>query len=80
MSKAALAVGADGLLIEVHARPDEALSDGHQALTPARFAKLMTELRQLAPSFGKQLAAASREAPRRGAADTRSFDDKVIAP
>ena len=80
MSKAALAVGADGLLIEVHARPDEALSDGHQALTPARFAKLMTELRQLAPSFGKQIAAASREAPRRGAADTRSFDDKVIAP
>lgn len=80
MAKAALAVGADGLLIEVHARPDAALSDGHQALTPARFAKLMAELRQLAPSFGKQVPAASLAAPQRDAADARSFDDKVITP
>lgn len=80
MAKAALAVGADGLLIEVHARPDEALSDGHQALTPARFAMLMTELRQLAPSFGKRVAAPAHEAPHGGVADSSSFDDKVIAP
>jgi 3-deoxy-7-phosphoheptulonate synthase len=44
-SRAAAAVGADGLIIEVHPRPDQALSDGEQSLDPAQFASLMTDLR-----------------------------------
>ena len=49
MAKAALVAGADGLLIEVHAAPETALSDGMQALRPAEFAELMAELRRLVP-------------------------------
>ena len=44
-AKAAVAIGADGLIIEVHPRPQEAWSDGPQSVTPAMFAELMTELR-----------------------------------
>lgn len=57
MAKAALVAGADGLLVEVHADPAQARCDGAQALTPAIFAKLMSELRELAPLVGKTLAA-----------------------
>ena len=46
---AAVAAGADGLMIEVHDHPDDALSDGNQALTPDMFAVLMDEVRTLAP-------------------------------
>jgi 3-deoxy-7-phosphoheptulonate synthase len=49
MSRAAIAVGADGLIIEVHDQPEKALSDGPQALLPAMFAELMDEIRLLAP-------------------------------
>ncbi|HLG15530.1 MAG TPA: 3-deoxy-7-phosphoheptulonate synthase [Blastocatellia bacterium] len=45
-SKAAVAVGADGLIIEVHPRPQEAWSDGPQSVTPAMFAEIMAELRE----------------------------------
>lgn len=58
MALAALAAGADGLLIEVHPDPDEALSDGAQSLTPALFAALMDELRRLAVAVGRPLATA----------------------
>lgn len=47
MSRAALAAGADGLIIEVHPNPAEALSDGPQSLEPPQFAKLMAELRRV---------------------------------
>jgi len=47
MSKAAIAAGADGLLIEVHPKPEEAFSDGAQSLKPEKFAKLMEELKPL---------------------------------
>lgn len=47
MSLAAVAAGADGLLIEVHHRPEEALSDGHQALTPEAFARLAARVTSL---------------------------------
>jgi 3-deoxy-7-phosphoheptulonate synthase len=53
LSRAALAAGADGLLIEVHAHPERALSDGQQALTPARFERLMDDVRRLAPVVGR---------------------------
>ncbi len=49
MSRASVAAGADGLIIEVHDEPDKALSDGPQALLPDHFALLMDELRLLAP-------------------------------
>jgi 3-deoxy-7-phosphoheptulonate synthase len=49
MSRAAVAVGADGLIIEVHDQPEKALSDGPQALLPEAFGELMQDLRQLAP-------------------------------
>jgi 3-deoxy-7-phosphoheptulonate synthase len=55
MAKAGLACGADGLLIEVHHRPAEALSDGPQSLKPEKFARLMRELRALAPVLGRTL-------------------------
>ncbi|MBE7490698.1 MAG: 3-deoxy-7-phosphoheptulonate synthase [Planctomycetes bacterium] len=55
MACAALAAGADGLLVEVHPDPGHALSDGDQSLTPERFNALMKLLRQLAPAFGRAL-------------------------
>jgi len=55
MAKAGLAAGADGLLIEVHPRPVEALSDGPQSLKPDRFARLMDELRVLAGALGRTI-------------------------
>jgi 3-deoxy-7-phosphoheptulonate synthase len=54
-SKAAVAAGADGLLIEVHPHPEKALSDGPQSLRPANFAKLMTELQLVAQAVGRTL-------------------------
>ncbi len=55
LARAALAVGADGVMIEVHHCPDKALSDGPQSLTYDMFAKLMNELRAIAPVVGKKL-------------------------
>ena len=55
MARAAVAAGADGLLIEVHNDPDHAISDGAQSLDPAHFAKLMDELRIIAPAVGRRL-------------------------
>jgi 3-deoxy-7-phosphoheptulonate synthase len=53
MSRAAIAAGSDGLLIEVHDHPEVALSDGPQALLPEMFAQLMAEIRLLAPVVGR---------------------------
>ncbi|PIS28892.1 3-deoxy-7-phosphoheptulonate synthase [Candidatus Saganbacteria bacterium CG08_land_8_20_14_0_20_45_16] len=55
MSKAALAAGADGLMLEVHPRPDEAMSDGAQSLKPETFAQLIKELRAVAVAVGREL-------------------------
>jgi 3-deoxy-7-phosphoheptulonate synthase len=56
MARASVAAGADALLIEVHHQPDKALSDGAQSLYPEQFAKLMDELRIIAPAVGRQIA------------------------
>jgi 3-deoxy-7-phosphoheptulonate synthase len=56
MARAAVAAGADGLLIEVHNDPEHALSDGAQSLDPSQFAQLMTELRVIAPAIGRRMA------------------------
>jgi len=53
LSKAAIASGADGLIVEVHTHPEEALSDGAQSLLPSNFASLMQELRALAQAIGR---------------------------
>ena len=55
MARAAVAAGADGLLIEVHNNPDKALSDGAQSLFPEQFDRLMGELRVIAPVLGRTL-------------------------
>lgn len=55
LSRAAVAVGADGLMIEVHPDPDRALSDGNQSLYPDQFDQLMTEVRQIAAVLGRSV-------------------------
>ncbi len=55
MSKAAVAAGADGLIIEVHPHPEDALSDGQQTLDTAQFAKLMEELKPIATAVGRTI-------------------------
>lgn len=56
MARAALAAGADGVMVEIHPRPSEALCDGPQALTPDALAGLMAELATLARAMGRPLA------------------------
>ena len=55
MSKAALAAGADGIIVEVHNNPECALCDGAQSLKPAKFDKMMNQLRLIAPIVGKKI-------------------------
>jgi 3-deoxy-7-phosphoheptulonate synthase len=55
MARAAVAAGADGLIIEVHCDPDHALSDGAQSLFPHQFDRLMAELRIIAPAIGRTI-------------------------
>ncbi|MFH1112682.1 MAG: 3-deoxy-7-phosphoheptulonate synthase [Pseudomonadota bacterium] len=55
VSKAAIAAGADGLMIEVHPNPENALSDGAQSLRPEEFEQLMTELRPVAEAVGRSM-------------------------
>src|SRR5215831_3373415 len=55
MARAAVAAGADGLIVEVHHDPDHALSDGAQSLLPQQFDRLMAELRIIAPAIGRSI-------------------------
>jgi 3-deoxy-7-phosphoheptulonate synthase len=55
MARAAVAAGADGLIIEVHCDPDHALSDGAQSLFPSQFDRLMAELRIIGPAIGRAI-------------------------
>jgi 3-deoxy-7-phosphoheptulonate synthase len=55
MARAAVAAGADGLLIEVHCDPDHAKSDGAQSMFPSQFDRLMAELRVIAPAIGRSI-------------------------
>ena len=55
LARASVAVGADGVMVEVHDRPEEALSDGEQALLPQEFERLMTAVRQLAPLVDRSM-------------------------
>jgi 3-deoxy-7-phosphoheptulonate synthase len=60
LSRASVAVGADGLIVEVHHQPDKALSDGMQSLYPDQFDELMAQVRQIAPVVGRTVAAPAR--------------------
>lgn len=55
MAKAAIAAGADGLIMEVHYKPEEALCDGHQSLSPDEFSILMADLRKVANAIGREI-------------------------
>ena len=55
MARAAIAAGADGLLMEVHHDPDHALSDGAQSLNPIQYAELMKQIRVIAPAVGRTI-------------------------
>jgi 3-deoxy-7-phosphoheptulonate synthase len=56
MARAAIAAGADGLLVEVHPTPDRALSDGAQSLYPEQFDRMMKEIRLIAEAIGRRVA------------------------
>ena len=58
LARAAVAVGADGLLVEVHCEPCDALSDGPQSLKPDHFHTMMGELREVAAAVGREIASA----------------------
>jgi len=58
LSRAAVAVGADGLIVEVHHKPDEALSDGSQSIVPSQLNLLMKEIRQIAAVLGRSVPGA----------------------
>jgi 3-deoxy-7-phosphoheptulonate synthase len=64
MGRAAVAAGADGLIIEVHCDPECALSDGAQSMFPSQFDTLMAELRIIAPAIGRSICL--EPSPRRG--------------
>ncbi|MBI4168664.1 MAG: 3-deoxy-7-phosphoheptulonate synthase [Acidobacteria bacterium] len=55
MARAAVAAGADGIMVEVHHEPESALSDGPQSIYPEQFAELMTQLRIMAPAIGRTI-------------------------
>jgi 3-deoxy-7-phosphoheptulonate synthase len=71
MARAAVAAGADGLMIEVHPDPDHAKSDGGQSLYPAQFDQLMSEIAIIAKAIGRSLAHSSRTSNK----DIRSLDN-----
>ena len=68
MARAAIAAGADGVMVEVHPNPDRALSDGAQSLYPDQFASLVTELRAIAHAIGRSVGTLPGAALRAGTA------------
>ena len=63
VARAGIAAGADGLIVEVHPRPEEALSDGQQSLKPQRFAKLVQQVQQIAAAVGRTVPVVAEAAP-----------------
>ncbi len=78
MARAAAAAGADGLLVEVHAAPEQARCDGKQALLPNDFAQLMVDLRRLLPMLGRRLVRPG--AVGLGARVPGAANDEFLAP
>jgi 3-deoxy-7-phosphoheptulonate synthase len=63
MARAAIAAGADGIIVEVHPAPDRALSDGGQSLYPDQFSRLVSEIRAIANAIGRAVAKTPGTAP-----------------
>jgi 3-deoxy-7-phosphoheptulonate synthase len=80
MSRASVAVGADGLIVEVHHEPDKALSDGMQSLYPEQFDELMAQVRLIAPVVGRTLPAIGTHAPVAGISVNRTDARPSPAP
>ena len=80
MARAAVAAGADGLIIEVHCDPDHALSDGAQSMFPAQFDRLMAELRIIAPAIGRSICLEPVGAPRLGSVMAESRGSLASSP
>ncbi len=80
MARAAIAAGADGLIIEVHTEPDKALSDGPQSLYPEQFQQLMRDLYVIAPVVGKQVdySYLEKAAVLRKPVDSGAAEDLVV--
>ena len=55
VTKASVAAGADGVILEVHPRPEEAMSDGRQSLKPERFAQLVRDMKAIAQAVGRDV-------------------------
>ncbi len=80
MGLAAIAGGADGIIVEVHCNPDKALSDGPQSLYPVQFEKLMRDIEALSPVIGRQVAHIHQsKAPAVISAGKRSSDKIICA-
>jgi 3-deoxy-7-phosphoheptulonate synthase len=80
LSRASVAVGADGLIIEVHHQPDKALSDGMQSLYPDQFDELMAQVRQIAPVVGRTVAAAQASPSALSAVSSEAARRSSVAP
>ncbi len=79
MALAAVAAGADGLMVEVHQNPPEAFSDGAQSLYPAQLRKLMRDIAVIAPVVGKQLEGRHRRYRQTSAVPSASVDPTRVA-
>jgi 3-deoxy-7-phosphoheptulonate synthase len=80
LSRAAIAVGADGLIVEVHHEPDRALSDGMQSLYPEQFDELMRQVRQIAPVVGRMVPAIGTHPPAPQPPSVRPGVESSISP
>jgi len=80
MSRASVAVGADGLIVEVHNQPDKALSDGMQSLYPDQFDELMAQVRQIAQVVGRTVAAVAIAPSHIRPASSKSAIESSVAP
>ena len=79
MGLAAIAAGADGIIVEVHCCPEKALSDGAQSLYPAQFDKMMHDIEALAPVIGKSVAHIREESPAVGNTNNVAGNEKDSA-
>jgi 3-deoxy-7-phosphoheptulonate synthase len=79
LSRAAVAVGADGLIVEVHNQPDTALSDGIQSLYPDQFDELMAQVRQIAPVLGRTISAIGAHVEAAAARSHAAANQRAVA-
>jgi 3-deoxy-7-phosphoheptulonate synthase len=79
LSRAAVAAGADGVILEVHPQPDMAWSDGRQSLKPERFAKLVKDMRTIAGAVGRNIPEVETAVPANGQAHPQELITTIAA-